>query len=66
MFKALYKFIYAGYNASYVDQTVHELISRTDKHSDKEKKPHIHQHVISSADRLDKCSKCCKFFKFLF
>ena len=46
-------------NASYVCQTCQHLATRTFDHFGKDKESHKHQHLISSNDCLDKCSKDC-------
>ena len=57
--KVVYKFVCASYNSSYVGQTCRHLATRIDEHFGKDKKSHIYQHLMSSKDCLDKCSKYC-------
>ena len=57
--KVVYKFVCASCNASYVSQTCRHLATRIDEHFGKDKKSHIYQHLMSSKDCLDKCSKDC-------
>ena len=59
--KVVYKFVCASCNASYVGQTCRHLATRIDEHFGKDKKSHIYQHLMSSEDCLDKCSKDCFF-----
>ena len=55
--KVVYKFVCASCTASYVSQTCQHLATRIDEHFGKDKKSHIYQHLMSSTDCLDKCSK---------
>ena len=55
--KVAYKFVWASCNASYAGQTCQHLATRIDEHFGKDKKSHIYQHLMSSKDCLDKCSK---------
>ena len=57
--KVVYKFICANCNPSYVSQTCRHLATRIYEHFGKDKKSHIYQHLVSSKDCLDKCSKDC-------
>ena len=57
--KVVYKFVCASCNASYVGRTGRHLATRIDEHFGKDKKSHIYQHLTSSIDCLDKCSKEC-------
>ena len=57
--KVVYKFGCASCNASYAGQTCRHLATRIDEHFGKDKKSHIYQHLMSSKDCLDKCSKDC-------
>ena len=57
--KVTYKFVCAGCNASYVGQTCRHLATTIDEHFGKDKKSHIYQHLMSSKDCLDNCSKDC-------
>ena len=57
--KVVYKIVCASCNASYVGQTCRHLATRIDEHFGKDKKSHIYQHLMSSKDCLDKCSKDC-------
>ena len=57
--KVGYKFVCPSCNASYVGQTCLHLATRIDNHSGEDKKSHISQHIMSSKDCLDKCSKDC-------
>ena len=57
--KVVYKFVCANCNASYVGQTHQHLTTRIDEHFGKDKKSHIYQHLMSSADCLDACSRDC-------
>ena len=57
--KVVYKFVCASCNASYIGQTCRHLATRIDEHFGKDKKSHIYQHLMSSKDCLDKCSKDC-------
>ena len=59
LFKVGYKFVCASCNASYVGQTCRHLATTIDEHFGKDKKSHINQHLMSSKDCLDKCSKDC-------
>ena len=52
-------FVCASCNASYVGQTHQHLITRIDEHFGKDKKSHIYQHLMSSADCLNACSRDC-------
>ena len=54
-----YKFVCAGCNASYVGQTCQHLATRIDELFGEGKKSCIYQHLMSSKDCLDKCSKDC-------
>ena len=51
--KMVYKFVCASCNASYVSQTHQHLTTRIDEHFGKDKKSHIYQHLMSSADCLN-------------
>ena len=55
--KVVYKFVCASCNASYVGQTCRHLATRIDKHFGKDKKSPIFQHLMTSKDCLDICSK---------
>ena len=55
--KFVYKFICASCNASYVGLTHRHLITSIDEHFGKDKKSHIYQHLMSSADCLNACSR---------
>ena len=57
--EVLYKFVCASCNASYVGQTHRHLTTRVDEHFDKDKKSHIYQHLMSSADCLNACLCDC-------
>ena len=57
--KVVYKFGCASCNASYAGQTCRHLATRIDEHFGKDKKSHIYEHLMSSKDRWDKCSKDC-------
>ena len=57
--KVVYKFVCASCNASYVGQTHRHLTTRIDEHFGKDKKSHIYQHLMSSADCLNACSRDC-------
>ena len=57
--KVVYKFVCASCNAIYVGQTHRHLTSSIDEHFGKDKKSHIYQHLISSADCLNACSSDC-------
>ena len=57
--KVVYKFVCASCNASYVGQTHRHLTTRIDEHFGKEKMSHIYQHLMSSADCLEACSRDC-------
>ena len=57
--KIVYKFVCASCNASYVGQTHRHLATRIDGHFGKDKKSHIYQHLMSSADCLNACSHDC-------
>ena len=57
--KVVYKFVCANCNASYVGQTHRHLTTRIDEHFGKDKKSHIYQHLMSSADCLNACSRDC-------
>ena len=59
LFKVVCKFACASYNSSYVGQTCRHLATGIDEHFGKDKKSHIYQHLMSSKDCLDKCSKYC-------
>ena len=58
--KVVYKFVCANRNTSYVGQTCRHLTTEIDEHFGKDKKSHIYQHLMSSEDCLDKCSKDSK------
>ena len=55
--KVVYKFICTSCHASYVSQTCRHLTTRIDEHFGKDKKSHIYQHLMSSADCLYVCSR---------
>ena len=55
--KVVYKFVCGSCNASYVGQTFRHLATRIDENFGKDKKSHIYQHLMSSKDCSDKCSK---------
>ena len=57
--KVVYKFICASCNASYVSQMHRHLTTRIDEHFGKDKKSHIYQHLMSSTDCLNACSRGC-------
>ena len=57
--KVAYKFVCASCNASYVGQAQRHLTTRIDEHFGKDKKSHIYQHLMSSADCLNACSRDC-------
>ena len=57
--KVVSKFVCDSCNTSYVGQTCRHLATRIDKHFGKNKKSHMYQHLMSSKDCLDKCSKDC-------
>ena len=57
--KIVYKFVCASCNASYVGQTHRHLTTRIDAHFGKDKKSHIYQHLMSSVDCLNACSRDC-------
>ena len=57
--KVIYKFVCASCNVSYVGQSCRHLATKIDKHFDKDNKSDIYQHLMSSKDCLDKCSKDC-------
>ena len=50
--KVVYKFVCASCNPSFVGQTYQHLTTRTGKNFGKDKKSHIYQHFMSSADQL--------------
>ena len=62
--KVGYNFVCASCNANYVAQTCRHLATTIDEHFGKDKKSHIYQHLMSSKDCLDKCSKVFFFFCF--
>ena len=53
----VYKFVSASCNANYIGQTHQNITSKIDKHSDKNKKSHIYQHLMSSTDCFNACSR---------
>ena len=53
------KVICASCNASYVDQKHRYLTTRIDEHFGKDKKSQIYQHLMSSSDCLNACSRDC-------
>ena len=55
----VYKFVCASCNASYVGQTHQHLTTRIDEHFGKDKNSHIYQHLMSSSDCLNACSRDC-------
>ena len=55
--KVVYRFVCASCNANYVGQTHRHLITRIDEHFDKDKKSQIYQHLMSSTDCLNACSR---------
>ena len=55
--KVVYRFVCASCNASYVGQMHRHLATRIDEHFGKDKKSHINQHLMSSADCLNACSR---------
>ena len=57
--KVVYKFVCASCNASYVGQTHQHLKTRIDEHFGKDKNSHIYQHLMSSSDCLNACSRDC-------
>ena len=57
--KVVYKFVCASFNAGYFGQTCRHLTTKRDEHFGKDKKSHIYQHLMSSTDCLDTCSKDC-------
>ena len=57
--KVVYKFVCASCNASYVGQTHRHLTTRIDEHFGNDKKLHLYQHLILSADYLNACSRDC-------
>ena len=57
--KIVYKFVCASCNAIYVGQTHQHLTNRIDEHFGKNKKSHIYQHLMSSSDCLNVCSRDC-------
>ena len=57
--KVVYKFVCASCNSSYVGQTHRYLTTRIDEHFGKDKKSHIYQHLMSSVDCLNACSRHC-------
>ena len=57
--KVVYKFVCASCNASYVGQTHRHLTTRIDEHFGKDKNSHIYQHLMSSSDCLNACSRDC-------
>ena len=57
--KVVYKFVCVSCNASYVGQTHQHLTTRIDEHFGKDKKSHIYQHLTSSVDCLNACSRDC-------
>ena len=59
--KVVYKFVCACCNASSVGQTHPYLTTRIDEHFGKDKKSHIHRHLMSSTDCLNTCSSDCFF-----
>ena len=59
--KVAYKFVCASCNASYAGQTHQHFITRIDEHFGKGKTSHIYQHLMSSADFLNACSRDCFF-----
>ena len=59
--KVVYEFNCASCNTSYVGQTHRHLTTSIDEHFGKDKKSHIYQHLMSSADCLNICSRDCFF-----
>ena len=59
--KVVYKFVCVSCDASYISQTCPHLTTKIDEHFGKDKKSLIYQHLMSSKDCLDKCSKDCFF-----
>ena len=59
--KVVYKFVCACCNASSIGQTHPYLTTRIDEHFGKDKKSHIHRHLMSSTDCLNTCSSDCFF-----
>ena len=57
--KVVYKFVCSSCNASYVGQTYQYLTTRIDEHFGKDKKSHIYQHLMSSSNCLNACSRDC-------
>ena len=57
--EVLYKFVCATCNASYFGQTHRHLTTRIDEHFGKDKKSHVYQHLMSSADCLNACLRDC-------
>ena len=57
--KVLYKFVCATCNAIYVGQTHRHPTSRIEEHFGRGKKSHIYQHLMSSTDCLNVCSRDC-------
>ena len=57
--KVVYKFVCASCNASYVGQTCRHLKTRIDEHFGKDKNSHTYQHLMSSSDCLNACSRDC-------
>ena len=53
----VYKFVSASCNANYIGQTHQNITSKIDKHSDKNKKSHIYQHLMLSTDCFNACSR---------
>ena len=57
--KVAYKFAGASCNANFVGQTCRHWTTRIDEHFGKDKKSNIYQHLMSSTECLEKCSKDC-------
>ena len=57
--KVVYKFVRASCNSSYVGQTHRHLTTRIDEHFGNDKKLHLYQHLMLSADYLNACSRDC-------
>ena len=57
--KVVHKFVCASCNASYVGKTHRHLTTRIVEHFGKDKNSHIYQHLMSSTDFFNACSRDC-------